>query len=489
MRMRISTKLFLVLLFTIALFAIFMYLFSALFLEKFYINSKEMQLYESLDTVKQIIKSEDEDYQTSLEALQFRKGISIVITDSSFNDVFSITPFRSRPGGQDPPRNSIKNPMSEKLFTDNLSKFTEAGTMVQRPRGHSETESLNLFASIKSSKDEVYFAVVSVSFEAMKSSMEAAARFIQIVSVIVFIIGLFVIYYVSRKVTRPLVKINEVAGRMALLDFSYTIGNNSNDEIGDIGRSINTLSRELNQTLSELSETNEQLRKELVIREVRDASRKQFISDVSHELKTPIALIGGYAEGLKVNVNNDDKEYYCDVIMDEAHKMSVLVLSLLDLSQIEGGYTHMAREVYSISDQLQNILSRYKIVFEDKGIVCIFDRKKEFIIDADSTRIEQVITNYINNAIDHVDEQKQLIINLSQRDGTCKVEVFNTGKNIPQELEGRIWDNFYKADASRSREFGGTGLGLAIVKAIVNAHGGLCGVDNLPNGVSFWFEI
>lgn len=489
MRVRISTKLFMILLFTIALFAVLMYLFSALFLENFYIRSKEKQLYKCLDSVKQIIAGEEAEYQNALEALQFQKGINITITDSSFNDVFSTMPFRAREEDQNPPKIPIKNPRSEKLFADNLSKFTQNGTMVRRPNGWTQMESLNLFASLKSNAGETYYAVFSTSFEAIKNSMEAAASFIQLVAVIVFVIGVFLIYYVSRKATGPLVKINEVAGKMALMEFSHTIENNSNDEIGDIGRSINTLSTELNKTLGELSSTNEQLRKELAVREKIDASRKQFISDVSHELKTPIALIGGFAEGLKLNINNDDKEYYCEVIMDETRKMSALVLSLLDLSQIEGGYADMSREVYSATEQLQNILKRYKIVFEEKGITLAFDRTKDCCINADPVRVEQVVTNFINNAIDHVDERKQLAIELSMNKGKCKVSIFNSGKNIPPEQIERIWDNFYKLDKARSREFGGTGLGLAIAKAIVHAHGGRCSAENLANGVSFWFEI
>jgi signal transduction histidine kinase len=222
-----------------------------------------------------------------------------------------------------------------------------------------------------------------------------------------------------------------------------------------------------------------------------DEMRKEFLSNVSHELKTPISLIQGYAEGLKENINEDEesKDYYCEVIMDEANKMNQMVKKLLSLNELEFGNGQVNFERFDLVALIHSILDSTEILFKQKEVTLYFDQKEPIFVWADEYLIEQVLTNYISNALNHVGGQKIIEIKLIPRDDTVRIAVFNTGENIPEDELDKIWIKFYKVDKARTREYGGSGIGLSIVKAIMNSHNRECGVINRPVGVEFWFEL
>ena len=216
-----------------------------------------------------------------------------------------------------------------------------------------------------------------------------------------------------------------------------------------------------------------------------------ILSNVTHELKTPIALIQGYAEGLKDNISDDPEssEYYCEVIMDEAMKMNNMVKKLLSLNQIESGNNAIEFNHFDIAAVIKSVVQSFDIVGQQKKVKFVFDDTKEWYVWADEYMMEEVITNYISNAVNHVKEPNRIEISIQMvRDGVIRVLVFNTGDNIPEEDLENIWSKFYKVDKARTREYGGNGIGLSIVKAIMDAHNQNYGVINKENGVEFWFE-
>jgi signal transduction histidine kinase len=219
--------------------------------------------------------------------------------------------------------------------------------------------------------------------------------------------------------------------------------------------------------------------------------RKEFLSNVSHELKTPISLIQGYAEGLKENINEDpeSRDFYCEVIMDEADKMNKMVKKLLSLNELEFGNNQANLERFDIVTLIESVLSATEILFKQKEVTLYFEQTTPVYVWADEYLIEQVVTNYISNALNHVGGQKIIEIKLIHRENRIRVAVFNTGENIPEEDLEKIWIKFYKVDKARTREYGGNGIGLSIVKAIMNSHNQECGVINRPIGVEFWFEL
>lgn len=216
------------------------------------------------------------------------------------------------------------------------------------------------------------------------------------------------------------------------------------------------------------------------------------MSNVSHELKTPIALIQGYAEGLQDGINDDDKEsrqFYCEVIMDEANKMNKMVKKLLTLNQIEFGNNQTVMERFDLNDLIQGVLQSVDILVKQDGIQVVYENKEPISVWADEYQIEEVVTNYISNAIHHAAYEKRIEITVERREETVRVSVFNTGDRIPEDDLDKVWIKFYKVDKARTREYGGSGIGLSIVKAIMDAHNRECGVRNRENGVEFWFEL
>lgn len=224
--------------------------------------------------------------------------------------------------------------------------------------------------------------------------------------------------------------------------------------------------------------------------------RTQFISDVSHELKTPIALIQGYAEGLVENVNSEEenRQFYANVILDEANKMDKLVKQLLELMKLEYGKREFQNANFNITELIQEVIRKSKVMLEENNIEVRMDMPEEVIVFADEFYIEQVVTNYFTNAIKHAKEvfsEKYIKIKIEMRKKTNKVRVyvFNTGDNIEEENLQRIWRRFYKVDSSRNRDNGGTGIGLALVKAIMNNYNNDFGVQNKDTGVEFYFDL
>ena len=219
--------------------------------------------------------------------------------------------------------------------------------------------------------------------------------------------------------------------------------------------------------------------------------RKEFLSNVTHELKTPIALIQGYAEGLKDNISEDaeSREFYCDVIIDEASKMNKMVKKLLTLNQIEFGNQMVELERFDIAALIRSVLDNSEILLKQNEIRVQFEQTGPAEVWADEYMIEEVVTNYLTNAIHYAANEKVIDIRILREEGRVRVSVFNTGDPIPEEETEKIWIKFYKVDKARTREYGGNGIGLSIVKAIMEAHNKPYGVINHSNGVEFWFEL
>ena len=224
--------------------------------------------------------------------------------------------------------------------------------------------------------------------------------------------------------------------------------------------------------------------------------RKSFISDVSHELKTPIALIQGYSEGLLENVNNDDesRKFYAEVILDETNKMDKLVKQLLELMKLEYGKREFEDKKFDIVELEKEVVRKSKVMLEEKQVEVIFETPDEISVFADDFYIEQVMTNYTTNAIKHVKEingEKYIKITneVDVDKNKVRIRVFNTGEKISEEHLVRIWNRFYKTDASRNRNDGGSGIGLAFVKAIMTNYGNDYGIINKENGVEFYFDL
>ncbi len=258
-----------------------------------------------------------------------------------------------------------------------------------------------------------------------------------------------------------------------------------------LGDNFNRMSTQLENTISELKSANNELQRDIEDKIKIDKMRKEFLDNVSHELKTPIALIQGYAEGLKENISDDpeSREFYCDVIMDEASKMNKLVKNLLTLNQLESGKDAVVMERFDIVSLIRGVLQTMDIMIGQKKAKVIFDEQKPIYVWADEFKTEEVVTNYVSNALNHLDGDRQIEIKLVDEDSRVKVTVFNNGTPIPEADIPNLWNKFYKVDKARTREYGGSGIGLSIVKAIMESMNQEYGVQNFDNGVEFWFTL
>lgn len=298
-------------------------------------------------------------------------------------------------------------------------------------------------------------------------------------------------YITTKKVTSPIQSLSALSERMSELDFDARYQGTSQDEIGILGNSMNTLSEKLKETIRELQQANEELQKDIEEKIRIDEARKDFIANVSHELKTPIALIQGYAEGLTEGMaeDEDSRNYYCEVIMDEANKMNKMVKQLLTLTALEFGNDMPALERFDIVALIKGILSSANILLQQHEARVEFDSSQSIFVTADEFKIEEVVTNYLNNALNHLEGEKRIQIRVEEQEREVRVTVFNTGNHIPQEDLGNLWTKFYKVDKARTRAYGGSGIGLSIVKAIMDSHHKECGVANVEGGVEFWFTL
>ena len=292
-------------------------------------------------------------------------------------------------------------------------------------------------------------------------------------------------------------ELNAIAKKMSNLDFSHKYRiTDADDEINNLGKSINTMSDKLEKTIKQLRNTNIELEKDIEEKSKIDEMRKSFISDVSHELKTPIALIQGYSEGLLENVNTDEenRKFYAEVILDETNKMDKLVKQLLELMKLEYGKREFTDSVFNIVEVEKEVIRKSKVMLEETQVEVKYETPEEINVYADDFYIEQVVTNYITNAIKHVKEvdgEKYIKITneVNIEKNNVRIKVFNTGEQISEEHMARIWNRFYKIDESRNRSNGGTGIGLAFVKAIMTNYRKDYGLINKENGVEFYFDL
>ncbi len=339
--------------------------------------------------------------------------------------------------------------------------------------------------------DNIGIILMRTNLESIGEGVAIANDFLAYVGIIAVILGTIAMLIISKKFTKPILQMAGIAKKMTDLDFEIKYKGKSKDEIGELGTSINLLSDKLETTISELKHANNELMTDIQKKTEIDEMRKEFLSNVSHELKTPISLIQGYAEGLKENINEDaeSRDFYCEVIMDEADKMNKMVKKLLNLNELEFGNNQVNFERFDIVTLIRSVLNSTEILFKQKEVSLHFDQEEPVYVWADEYLVEQVVTNYISNALNHVAGQKIIEIKLIPMDNRVRVAVFNTGENIPEEDLDKIWIKFYKVDKARTREYGGSGIGLSIVKAIMNSMNQEFGVINRSVGVEFWFEL
>lgn len=335
-----------------------------------------------------------------------------------------------------------------------------------------------------------YHIEISTEVNPIQENASLATTVTTAITVFALVLALVFIYDYSRRFTKPLIQMNDVMKRIASLDFSVKTNIDRNDEIGTLANNINTVSESLDTALSELREKNAQLQADIEKERQLERMRQDFVSSASHELKTPIAIIRGYAEGLKMNIedeNNSSKEY-CDIIMKEADKMNDLVINMLEQSLYSTGTKLPEKCEFDVKEYVEDFLKSASPIFKEKEITVNYNAQSGLVF-GDKKQMTTVLSNIVLNACSHASGEKRIDISTIDDGDYIKINVFNTGSRIDDKDKDNIFTSFYRADKAHSRKEGRFGLGLSIVKSIVTNHGCDCGFKNEDNGVTFWFTM
>ena len=515
--------------------------FNSFFSEKVYMNRKQKSMVSSYENVNDIMQKYtdsqiDKDTMCAdMENISTAKGISVLVVDSSwctiyvstqgddsmierlrmsiFNgDIFKNSGTSEKaPEPKNPADDSVTdNPADADDKKDHKKRFDDiidmSGTsLVENRTIISSNDKYTLqkvyderlgdyYLEIWGTLDNGYSIILRTPIQGIKDNVNISTTLIKYVGGAILIVGIISAFVVSTYITRPIKQLSDIAERMSEMDFDARYEGSDKGEIGLLGKSMNNMSEKLEHNIAELKKANLELKKDIDKKEKLEIMRTDFLSNASHELKTPIALIQGYAEGLKEGITDDPESmgFYCDVIMDEANKMNTMVKRLLTLNQIEFGNDEPDMERFNINELIASVVDANAIRAGQKNMSIVFNnRNEQNFVWADEYKTEEVLTNYISNALNHCDGKQAIEVRTSKsEDGaTLTVTVYNSGRNIAEEDLERIWEKFYKTDKARTREYGGNGIGLSIVKAIMESMGQEYGVRNVSDGVEFWFTL
>ena len=483
-------KLFFIMCIVVLSIILFLILVNSFVLEKYYQYTKSNQLKSLYNNINDYYNSDNPatNFKDELDRVAIKNNFDIIIKDENDKAVY----------------------LSNKDFLSNIrviidfwgiNKQKEYKVLEETDkleiRNIKDTETSANYILLSGKLDNGYGVYIRIPISSIQESVRISNRFLYLIAGIVIIVGGIAIIYISKTFSSPISELNNIAKKMANLDFSHKYAvTDDDDEINELGESINMMSDKLETTINQLRSTNIELERDIEKKSKIDEMRKSFISDVSHELKTPIALIQGYSEGLLENVNDDpeSRKFYAEVILDETNKMDKMVRQLIELTKLEYEKRDFNNRTFNIVELEKEIVRTSKVMIDEKQTEVIFETPDKIDVFADDMYLSQIITNYLTNAIKHVkdvDGEKYIkITNVVLQDKQkARVTVFNTGENISEENLNRIWNRFFKADEARNRDDGGSGIGLSIVRAIMNNYGNDYGVKNKPKGIEFYFEV
>ena len=471
------------------------------FYEDYYMLMRRGELRDAYQGIRNSYSGDIEEMMTVLDNYESQTAIRMAVVCSDGTVLYTSFNTRSDEGNAD-----TQNPFQLPDF-DLLDQQRRGYTILQSIAQNVSWNTLDshsyqflnvtlwdndqylcLAGVLDNQADKCLFAYMPYAYIEQNSSLNLV--FLVIAGGCALLICLIFAYGVSRWFSRPLIAMAGLADRMSELDFSTKYQGGSTDEIGQLGQSLNRLSAYLEQTIRELRQSNEQLAQEIKEKERIDNMRQEFIVNVSHELKTPIALIQGYAEGLTAGVADDpeDRKYYCDTIADEADHMNKLVMQLLNLSRLELGAEQTYSEDIDLHELCAEAVRKTAVLCESRGLTVEYDDTC-ITVRTDGDLLDQVLMNYLSNAIRYTVDGGKIKISAKQTGDCVRLTVFNEGDGLPEEELPKIWEKFYRTDRARTREAGGTGIGLSLVRAIADTLHGSCGVENVEGGIVFWFEL
>lgn len=481
-RNSIRFKLSLVFVLIVSALQLIFWIFSASVLESVMVYGTELEIksivqdYMTAQKNSQILTTSEKE--SLIGELSYTWDRNITLVDIEKNLVLSTIPNRKPPTGPSPRGN---------IYTEIAYKYTDL------PLGRVETtirkdrEGRDSMAIFIGNVGDNTILISEKPLNIIQDSSNLLTKYIIISGILTVSIGSMIILLLSKKLTQPIVDIEAQAKRLAALDFEQDNQVSQKDEIGSLGKAVNQISSELKGTIEALQIANSQLKDEIEQERKLERMRRRFVSSVSHELKTPISMIIGYADGLKFGVAKSTEQIhsYCNVIIEESEKMDQLIKDLLDMSAYQEGQLKISKEIFNFSEMVCRIGNLYSEQFSIKGLSFKMEVASNICINGDPLRIEQVLRNLLENALKYTIPEGTVSFVLSKNDEGAKVSLYNTCDPIPEEELSAIWMCFYRGEEGRNSSVEGFGVGLALVKEIVEKHHGTVTAINENSGVNF----
>lgn len=479
----------LLLVFTIQISANYM------FAEKYYIHRKKVSIQAAYDTISVSANESNKNIVEIMSTYEDSNNLQFILANKDLECIYNSKQYSFK---QDKSKYRIKSNFN---FNKNIELFSLNAKPIIKEKSNN-SDNLILYGIIERGSND-YYIVIRTPILSIKEDMYNTNIFILYVSGFALILGASLVYFFAKKTVKPIEEISLMALNVANLDFSIRVPNRlTDDEIGTLSNNINIMAEKLESTILKLKTANEELEIDNEHKTKVDDLRKEFVANVSHELKTPLAILNGYAQMLKEDITGIDKQYYYDVIIDEINNMTLLVNHLLEISLMEDGLDNIDFDVVNITELVSNVLYNYDILFSKKGLEYLFISDEHFYISGNKLYLERVISNFLTNAIRHTKEGNSIVVSIKREQKDIIITVLNEGTHIPSREINRIWDCFYRSDKARTRdENNNIGIGLYFVKKIIIAHNGRFGVRNVDStkvstnnnkcntGVEFWFSL
>lgn len=470
---------------------------NTLLLEPYYLNQQKQSMISDYEIISQLEFTRESDFEEVLNYYESSKNLEILIVDSKGTTLFASNNFDADPRAhnfdgkregfepkeeidlkEDIDLNEDHPPVPILVNADELETISVETISENLVYRHVNLTKFNIENLILTGSTEGGYEIeLRMSAQSMKSNISITNQFLMIIGTVIFIIAMISAYLLSELFTKPIRSINYTTRQLELLNFDAYCDVNSQDELGELSDNINKMATALSDKINDLK--------------IIDEKRRTLLNNVSHELKTPLTLMQGYAVGLQNNIVNDPEkvDFYCHVIIDESVKMGVLVDTLLDIDKLEYSNSIPQLMVFNINDFIKENYKKFDAQLNDLDHSLSLLDQDIVEVTGDPFMLERVFKNYMTNAIQYVDENQVLSVQLINKGKSIGIEVFNTAPALAEHELSNLWESFYKVDESRNRDKGGHGLGLSIVKAIQNAHNQEYGVQNEENGLCFWFDV
>ncbi len=464
-----------------------LWLINSIYLQKYYLRQQLARLEDTRRQVEELAKDpDDEDLELRLTLQCESSGIAAVLAQESRQGYYLIV-FTA--GGERGPW-QMWGRENEPNRPQTVFKKTEHYIITQAADPVTRSDKIECTGTVSADSGE-YLYLLSLPMARIEESAEISNRFLLMIGAGVLALGAVLVFLFTRRMTEPILALDRLSQKMADLDFSERFEGRSGDEIQTLGENINHLSDRLETTISDLTQANLTLEEDVREKEEENRRRTELLANISHELKTPIALIQGYAEGLRDGMCEDEETRvrYSDIILDEANRMNRLVRQLLSLNEMESGGMKADKTALDLSVLIREMTAPYQGKAAETGARLEVDVPEHLPVVSDELLLEQILQNYLSNAFHYVKDGGLVRVSAAPQEGGALISVYNEGEPIPEEALEQVWNKFYKVDKARTRSYGGSGIGLSVVKAAAELLGGRCGVENRDGGVVFTARI